>query len=84
MSSTIEAIADDFKQLCSRPEKVNLIVLLLHDLTGVKKKVIKELLEHGPELHDIYSEDQPFTVNKKPDAKIKNKTKKKTTKKGKK
>ena len=70
MGSTVKAISDDFKQLCSRPEKVNIAVLLLHDVTGLKKKDIKLLLEYGPRLADIYSNEQDFKVNKKPRSKI--------------
>lgn len=79
MATTTKAITDDFKQLCSRPEKINLAVLLLHDVTGLKKKDIRLMLEYGPQLDDIYSKDQDFSVNKKPKAKIgaKAKTKKK-------
>jgi hypothetical protein len=80
MSSTVETISEDFKQLCSRPEKINLAVLLLHDVTGLKKKDIRLMLEYGPRLDDIYSQDQDFSVNKKPKAKIRTNAKAKNGK----
>lgn len=72
MSSTTKAIQEDFQQLCSRPEKVNLAVMMIHDITGLKKKDIKKMLDYGTRVDDIYSQDQDFKVNKKPSAKVKN------------
>lgn len=63
-------IQEDFKNLTREPEKENLTVLLLHDVTGIKKKDIKKILEYGPQLYEIYSKNQDFTVNKKPSAKL--------------
>ena len=75
----IKSIAKDFKSLSSTPEKANMVVLLLHDVTGVKKKDIKKVLLHGIDVEEIYSKEQDFKVNKKPKAKkgIKTKAKKK-------
>lgn len=68
--STLNEIQDDFKQLTNNEEKENLAVLLLHDVTGIKKKDIKQVLKYGPQLFDIYSKKQDFQVNKKPSAKV--------------
>lgn len=72
-------ISNGFSNLCDSPEKTNLIVLLLHDVTGIKKKDVRLLLKYGPQIEEIYGTDQDFKVNKKPKAKIgaKAKTKKK-------
>ena len=68
-------ISTGFDGLTDSPEKTSMIVLLLHDVTGLKKKDIRLMLEHGPKLSEIYSNDQDFSVNKKPEAKMKGKAK---------
>jgi hypothetical protein len=67
-------ITRGFELLTDSPEKTNLIVLLLHDVTGQKKKAIRELLKYGKKLEEIYAQDQDFSVNKRPEAKISVKT----------
>lgn len=51
------------------PEKANLVVLLLHDVTGVKKKDIKAILKYGLELARIYEAEQDFNLNETPKGK---------------
>lgn len=70
----IREIARDLQDLASTPEKANLVVLLLHDVTGVKKKDIKKILEYGPKLDEIYSTDQDFQLNKTPEGKTRAQT----------
>lgn len=66
----LKDISQDFGKITKNPEKENLAVLLLHDVTGIKKKDIKQVLKYGPQLFDIYSKKQDFQVNKKPSAKV--------------
>lgn len=78
MSDAQEAIikiTEGFIDITSDPESISLAVLLLHDVTGLKKKDIRKVLEYGPQLSRIYSKNQDFSVNKKPKAKIGAKTK---------
>ena len=68
-------ISDTFFSLTTTPEKTALVVLLLHDVTGLKKKDIRKILEYGPQLAEIYSKDRDFRVNKGSKVKIGVKTK---------
>lgn len=70
----LKEFSDGLSSLVDHPAKVNMLVMLLHDVTGVKKRDIKLILKHGPELHKIYSMEQDFKVNKNPKAKLKKKS----------
>jgi len=71
MNQTLKEITESFKQISDDNVKANIVVLILHDLTGVKKKDIKKILKYGPLIEKAYTKDQSFTVNKKAVAKLK-------------
>lgn len=67
----LKDISESFSALTDSPAKKNMVVMMLHDFTGVKKKDIKLLLDCGPNVYQTYSIEQDFKVNKNPKAKQK-------------